>query len=245
MKKTILKKLFLSIAAIIFIVVAGFIIWGSTPQGPMADVEPYLLSSNSITVITKPWLTFTPTNVIASTGFIFYPGGHVNYKAYAPAAYQLAEKGILVTIVPMPLSLAVINPGAAKDVIAAHPEIKHWVIGGHSLGGAMAANFAYSHPEDVSGLVLWAAYPAQNNSLNNSTLPVISIYGSQDGMVTELEDSSTLLPPTTEFIVIKGGNHAQMGWYGDQAGDNKATISRNEQQTILINSTWNFIRGLE
>ena len=68
---------------------------------------------------------------------------------------------------------------------------------------------------------------------------------SRDGMVDELEASSTLLPAKTEYIVIEGGNHAQMGWYGEQAGDNEATISRSEQQSILINSTWNFIRGLE
>lgn len=109
----------------------------------------------------------------------------------------------------------------------------------------MAANYAYNHLEDVSGLVLWAAYPADNNVLSSSNLPVISIYGSQDGMVTELEASRRSLPAKTEFIVIKGGNHAQMGWYGDQAGDNVATISREEQQSILINSTWDFIKGLE
>jgi dienelactone hydrolase len=245
MKNSIIKKLFFALIVIIIVAFTGFIIWGSTPQGPMPEVEPYLKSSNSITVTTKPWLTFTPTNGIASTGFIFYPGGHVNYKAYAPAAYQLADKGMLVTIVPMPLSLAVMNPGAAKAVIAAHPKITRWIVGGHSLGGVMAANYAYSHPGDVSGLVLWAAYPAQNNSLNNSTLPVISIYGSQDGMVTELKASSTLLPANTEYVVINGGNHAQMGWYGKQAGDNEATISRSEQQSFLINSTWNFIKGLE
>ena len=193
----------------------------------MPEVEPYLYKQQLNYCYHKTLAYFySRLTGIVSTGFIFYPGGHVNYKAYAPAAYQLAEKGILVTIVPMPLSLAVINPGAATDVITAHPEIKRWVIGGHSLGGVMAANYAYSHPGDVSGLVLWAAYPAQNNSLNNSTLPVISIYGSQDGMVTELKASSTLLPATTEYIVIKGGNHAQMGWYGKQAGDNEATISR-------------------
>jgi hypothetical protein len=245
MMKQILKKVVLAIVLILMISIAGFIIWGSTPQGPMLEVEPFLKSSNSVTVTTNPWLSFSPHNSPATTGFIFYPGGHVNYKAYAPAAYQLAENGILVIIVSMPLSLAVLNPGAATNVIAAHPEINRWMIGGHSLGGVMAANYAYSHPGDISGLVLWAAYPAQNNSLNNSTLPVISIYGSQDGMVTELEASSTLLPPTTEYIVIKGGNHAQMGWYGKQAGDNEATISRSEQQAILINSTWNFIRRLE
>ena len=245
MNKTIMKKVILVIIGIIVIAATGFVVWGSTPQGPMKEVEPYLLSSDSITVTKKPWLAFTPNNGTAKTGFIFYPGGHVNYKSYAPGAYQLAEKGILVVIVPMPLSLAVMDPGAARSVIVAHPEIKRWVVGGHSLGGVMAANYAYNHLEDVSGLVLWAAYPADNNVLSSSNLPVISIYGSQDGMVTELEASRRSLPAKTEFIVIKGGNHAQMGWYGDQAGDNVATISREEQQSILINSTWDFIKGLE
>ena len=65
----------------------------------------------------------------------------------------------------MPLNLAVLNPGAAQDVIDAYPAIESWVIGGHSLGGAMAAAFADDHPGIVDGLVLLAAFPASWNDL--------------------------------------------------------------------------------
>jgi pimeloyl-ACP methyl ester carboxylesterase len=38
-------------------------------------------------------------------------------------------------------------------VIAAHPEIERWAIGGHSLGGTMAASYADDHRATISGLV--------------------------------------------------------------------------------------------
>ena len=100
-------------------------------------------------------------------------------RSYAPAARAIAAQGYLVVIVPMPFNLAVFKPAAAEAVIAAHPEIEHWAIGGHSLGGAMAANYVYTHPDAVQGLVLWAAYPAGNNSLADRQLAVVSIYGTQ------------------------------------------------------------------
>jgi pimeloyl-ACP methyl ester carboxylesterase len=213
----------------------------------MPEVIHYMNSSQNITIEKSPMLTFLPGKNPSSTGFIFYPGGHVNYKSYAPAAYKLAEKGVMVVIVPMPLSLAVLNPDAAEDVMKSHPEIKRWVIGGHSLGGAMAANYAYNHQGQVSGLVLWASYPAESNNLSQTDLPVMSIYGSLDGMATTetLQRTKALLPANTQYVEIRGGNHAQMGWYGNQAGDNPAAISREEQQSILLDTTWNFIKGLE
>jgi triacylglycerol esterase/lipase EstA (alpha/beta hydrolase family) len=242
-----MKKILLIVVIIIFTAGTGFTIWGLTPQGPLPEVIPYLKSSQTVTVVTSPWLTFTPQNNPSMTGFIFYPGGHVNYKSYAPAAYRLAEKGAMVVIVPMPLNLAVLNPDAASQVIKAYPAIKYWVLGGHSLGGAMAAYYAYQNPGQVSGLVLWAGYPAQSNNLSKSTFPVISIYGSLDGLATgeKLQSTKSLLPPDTKFVEINGGNHAQMGYYGNQAGDHSAAISREEQQSILVDTTWNFIKGLE
>ena len=77
----------------------------------------------------------------------------------------------------MPLNLAVFGTGKADAVIKAYPDIKHWAIGGHSLGGAMAAGFAHNHPDAIDGLVFWAAYPASNNSLAGSNLKVTSISG--------------------------------------------------------------------
>jgi hypothetical protein len=74
------------------------------------------------------------------------------------------------------------------------------------------------------------SYPA--GDMSQSPLPVVTIHGSLDGLATpaKIADSLKLLPPTTREAVIEGGNHAQYGNYGPQAGDGVATISREEQQ---------------
>ncbi len=167
----ILKWVLLILLAIVLLVAAGFTVWAYTPLGPMPEAIAALQSDAQVQVDTSPWLTFTPAGTQPTTGFIFYPGGRVDTRSYAPAARAIAEQGYLVTIAPMPFNLAVFKPAAADAVIAAHPEIEHWVIGGHSLGGAMAANYVYTHPDVVQGLALWAGYPASNNGLGDRRDP--------------------------------------------------------------------------
>ncbi len=142
----ILKWVGLGIIMVLAIAVIGFVIWGSTPSGPMPEATAALQSDVKVQVGTGPWITFTPVGVQPTTGFIFYPGGHVDARAYAPMLRQIAERGDLVVLVPMPLNLAVFGVNRADQVIAAHPEIEHWVIGGHSLGGAMASAYLYGKP---------------------------------------------------------------------------------------------------
>ena len=77
----------------------------------------------------------------AKTGFVFYPGGKVQYNAYEPLLAKLAEKGIACFLVKMPFNLAVFNINGAEEVLNQFPEIENWFIGGHSLGGSMAASF--------------------------------------------------------------------------------------------------------
>jgi pimeloyl-ACP methyl ester carboxylesterase len=139
----------------------------------------------------------------------------------------------------MPLHLAVLAPDRAAEVLDYYPGVKHWAIGGHSLGGSMAAHFAHGHPGAVQGLVLWASYPAGSDDLSAADLQVASIYGTQDGLVTvgKLEASRALLPPGTVWTAIEGGNHGQFGWYGPQAGDNPATISHGEQEAQTVAAT--------
>jgi dienelactone hydrolase len=170
----------------------------------------------------------------------------VDYRSYAPVLHEIAAQGYLVVLVPAPLNLMVFKPNAADAVIPQFPQIEHWAIGGHSLGGAMAANYAYTHPNAVDGLVLWASYPASNNDLTDSASPVLSIYGTLDmaGM-EKFEESRALLPENTVWTVIEGGNHAQFGDYGFQPGDNVATISAAEQQAQIVNATVAFLAGLE
>jgi pimeloyl-ACP methyl ester carboxylesterase len=232
------KTILLIIAAVLLIGAVVFFIWASNPLGPMPETDLALQSSNQIDVQTNPWLTFSPTETEPDTGLILYPGGRVDPRSYAPLARAIAEDNYLVVIPPMPLNLAVFNPAAADDIITTYDEVTNWVIGGHSLGGAMAANYAYNNPGAVDGLILWASYPAENNSLADQTdLPVLSIYGTEDGQAAELAAAAGRLPPATLWTVIEGGNHAQFGWYGPQSGDGEAAISREEQQSQIIQAT--------
>jgi pimeloyl-ACP methyl ester carboxylesterase len=147
----------------------------------------------------------------------------------------------------MPLNLAFFAPNRAAQVMTAFPGIDSWAVGGHSLGGAMAANFARRNPQAVRGLVLWAAYPAASDELSDYQLAAVSIYGTRDGLATpdKIDASRQLLPPDTQWIAIEGGNHAQFGWYGLQAGDNEATISRKEQQAQVFAATRQLLLRLD
>jgi hypothetical protein len=246
-----MRKLMHSLAWIIGVLVVflvvGFVVWGETPAKPMPEALSALQSDAQVAVTTSKWLVFSPAASHPTIGFIIYPGGHVDYRAYAPTARQIASRGNLVVVVHVPLNLAVFDPGAASMVIAAHPEIKHWAVGGHSLGGSMAANFAHTYPGAVQGLVLWASYPANSDNLSQSTLKAISISGTLDGLATpdKIEAARRLLPAGTVWFPIPGGDHAQFGWYGPQPGDNAAAISRAEQQRQIIQATTSFLESLK
>jgi hypothetical protein len=185
------------------------------------------------------WLVFEPVSANYSTGFIFYPGGRVNYISYAPYAQAIAAQGYLVVIVPMPLNLAVFGINSANDVNAAYPNVTAWAIGGHSLGGTMAAQYIHDNPDKIQGLALWASYPPSNIDLSAFNITALTVHGRNDGLVTkqQIDDSLKQLPPTTNQVEIDGGNHAQFGWYGSQSGDNAAIITRQQQQDIAVNAT--------
>ena len=229
----------LSIPLILMFLAVGFAMWALAGPGAMDEARASLISDSAVDVDADGTLVFTPAGSDPATGLIIYPGGRVDPAAYAPLAREIAAQGFLVAIVPMPLNLAVLGPDRALEVIDAFPEITTWAIGGHSLGGAMAANFAAGHPGLVEGLALWAAYPAAADDLSGQELVVSSVYGTNDGLTSleDIRDSEALLPPDTRWTEIQGGNHAQFGWYGPQSGDNPADISREDQQAQIVQAT--------
>lgn len=232
-------KILIAVGAMLAVAVAAFVIWGSTPLGPMPEALAALESDTNVTVVTDPWLSFLPAQDAQNTGLIFYPGGRVDPRSYAPMARAIAEAGYPVVIVPMPLNLAVLGVDRATDVIEAYPEVENWAIGGHSLGGSMAATFTRNNPDLIDGLFLVASYPAGSDDLSGfSELMAYSVSATEDGLATpdDIDASHSLLPAGTIWVPIPGGNHAQFGYYGEQPGDGQATITREEQQRQTVDA---------
>lgn len=224
------------IMIVVFLIGAGFL-WQQITLRPSEKALIALQSDNLVMVSQEEgFITFEPKNEIPSTGFVFYPGALVDIRSYAPLLREVAAQGYIVVIPSMPLNLAFLNSDAGAAAISKYPDIDNWVIGGHSLGGTFAANYA-TQQSDIEGIIFLASYPA-NDRLKGSDITILSIFASLDGVTTpqDIEDSRHLLPSDAEFIEIIGGNHSQFGSYGLQSRDNKATISPEEQWSLTANA---------
>ncbi|HSG44079.1 MAG TPA: alpha/beta hydrolase [Anaerolineales bacterium] len=245
MKRLLSGKVLGIVLAVLAIGGYIFVSWASDALPADGTALQALESDEQVVVKEESGLiTFEPVNAEFDTGFIFYPGGRVDYRAYAPVLSQIAGRRYFVALVPMPLNMALFNVDAANQVIELYPGIQQWAVGGHSLGGVAASRFVANETGAVQGVVLWAAYPG-NDSLANADIKVMSIYGTNDIAGMEpFDESRAQLPVDTEFVVIEGGNHAQFGSYGPQPGDNPATISPEEQWTQIAEATVRFLESL-
>lgn len=228
-------------AAIIFIVLICTVVYLCNPYQPDSDALDNLLSDDLITVEQlEDQTVFSPKE--ATVGFIFYPGANVEHTAYAPLTAWMAREGILCILADMPLNHAFLDSNAADEIMAAHPEITQWYIGGHSLGGAMAAKYAEENADRLEGLVLLAAYSTAD--LSDTDLKVLSIYGDRDEILNQKHYKKNLsnLPEGYQEIVITGGNHANFGSYGDQKKDGVAIISSYVQSKITAEYLLEFFK---
>ena len=244
-----MKKRFLLFGslAVAIILLVGFLVWANTPLGPMPEALAALHSDGLATVRqVGEWTVFDPPGAAATVGVIIYPGGRVDWRAYAPEAHAIAAQGFRVVIVPMPLNLAVFGIGRASGVMAALPDTRQWVVGGHSLGGVMAAQFAVSNPALLKGVFFWASFPDKGASLSALSLRVVSIYATNDGLAPAalVEASRPLLPLAAQWVAIQGGDHAGFGWYGAQPGDHPATIERSAQQAEVVTAMVSFLDSI-
>lgn len=240
MKKILNKKtLFISLITLGIIIILSlsvFFIWSQTTYHAI-DVQQLEIEEKSLE---DGWYIYTAED--ADKGLVLYPGAKVEPEAYAYLAQELSKQNITVAIPSFSLNLPILNISKANEIIKKDDQIE-WYIGGHSMGGVAAAIYADRYLDRVNGLILLGAYTSSNDTLSESNLPVLSISGTEDGLSTpeEIKEYSSNLPQTTTFIEIPGGNHAYFGVYGSQSGDNKAQITVEEQQTIIIDSIVNWL----
>ena len=224
------------VLAVMAATLAGIACYAGDYYHATGEAAAALVSDGNVTVtVDSNCLTFAPEK--AEAGFIFYPGGKVEYLMR-----DLAQEGILCVVPHMPLNLAVLDMDAAADVFRNY-EVEKWYIGGHSLGGAMAASYAAKHPEEFEGLVLLASYSTQD--LKGTGLSVLSLYGSADGVLDleKYEEYRTNLPEDAVETILDGGCHACFGSYGPQEGDGDHTLTREEQTTLTAAYILDIIRA--
>lgn len=211
------------------VMTGGLIYYGNDYYRAEKVVREDLKSDEKVTVtkLKDKTLVFEPEKY--EKALIFYPGGKVEYTAYAPLMRNLAKEGILCIMPKMPHHLAVLDSDKADDVNELYPEVKEWFIGGHSLGGAMAATHVKKHPDECDGLILLGAYSVKN--LKKTGVKVLSICGSEDGVLDreKYESNKKNLPEDMKEIVLDGGCHSFFARYGMQEGDGDPTITNTEQ----------------
>jgi pimeloyl-ACP methyl ester carboxylesterase len=223
-RRRILVRVLWSLAAVVVLLVAGTLIWTqarvmAAEPDPLAQAE----TNPALTIEDAPeGVVLTPADDDSDVGLVFIPGAKVQPEAYVATLQDLAaDDGITVVITRPWLNLAFFDPRGLDAFTSAAPDVKSWMVGGHSLGWVRACQLA----PDADALVLFASYCA--NDLSDSRMPVLRLSGSEDGLSTpeKIADARDLLPADAELVEIDGASHASFGAYGPQAGDGTPTIS--------------------
>jgi hypothetical protein len=225
------------------VAIALVVVWWvlSYPEAAPGPLEVVRIDPAVTVVEGDRTVSLHPAEGPGDTAVVFYPGAAVPPEAYlATWAPIVAEAGVSVYVPAMPLRLAILASGRADAVIADHPEVTTWWVGGHSLGGAMAAGYAgRSDPGALAGLVLWGAYATEGAALaERDDLVVLSVGGSEDGLPTptDIADRRDLLPSSTTFVELDGVTHAQFGAYGEQRGDGVARVDDEEARRAIADA---------
>ena len=208
-------------------------------EDAIAVLQQGALDTSEVIVSEKDGLmVFLPRDG-TDIGMIFYPGGKVEYSAYAPLLYQCARQGITCVLVEMPGNLAVLDMNAAEGIPERYTHVNRWYLAGHSLGGAMASSYLAKHTEDYEGAILLAAYATE--ALHGEK--VLSVYGSEDSVLNmeKYEENKANLPEDYTEVVIGGGCHAYFGAYGTQDGDGEPSISAEQQWEITAQAVAEFV----
>lgn len=244
-KSKIIKRRIITLLTVLIIFVIGFFIWLSNGYSLQANDMKYLQSNSKVEVtVDGNYTYFTPKNVNVTKGFIFYPGERVDSSSYAKLCNNVASYGYKVVAVDMPFNYANFGKNKATKVIEDNPQITKWVIGGDSIGGTVACEYAVNN-KNVEGIVLISSYPREN--ISELGFKVLSLWGSKDNVVDykELINSKEQLPKDTKYVEIEGANHSQFANYGMYSGDEEALISSDEQMDITVRNIVNFLYNIQ
>lgn len=240
MKKAEIKVIAIILSIVIIVAVPCGIYLGDNYSADETVADTFATTGKITETNDSNLVVFAPENPIS--GLIFYPGGKVEHTAYASLMKACADKGILCVLIEMPFKLAVFDINAADGIRENFPQLQSWYIGGHSLGGSMAAAYLEKNIDGFDGLVLLGSYSTVDFS--QSDISALTIYGSEDKVLNKekYDKNKRNLPEGFEEIIIDGGCHAYFGNYGPQDGDGTPTISNEEQIRITADAIKEFVK---
>lgn len=245
-------KRVLKLIAVVIVVVTllafGYLLYSTETNRatPNEDAVAALASDERVIVEFGDWLVMRPAASEPTVGFILYPGAHCDIRGYARVLREIAASGYLVVGVSMPFDYSIFAPGRADDVRVAYPDIREWVIAGHSMGGGMASLYAHSRQQGLAGLILWDSHPAESNSFAETEFPIALIHrATPDGTSSQKYLAKKhLFPADSLWVPIPGGNHMNFGSFdgGSYEEEWDASIDHDAQQAIVIAGT---VKSLE
>lgn len=241
------KKIFMGLTVLIVMLFIGLYVFIQFSTYEAMNEARAILNEENVSQ-TDEWITVEPEERIGT--IVFYQGAFVEAESYLPFAKRLSIEGFRVFIPYMPLNLAILNNSVFETIHEQYPSDdsdEQWFIAGHSLGGASAAIFAADESTTIDGVIFLASYPSVNSDLSEKQYPVISITGSNDRIVNEerFTESKDLLPDSTVFQIVEGGNHSNFGYYGLQSGDGISSLSRREQHDQVVDTIKSALLAIE
>ncbi|KQZ26217.1 alpha/beta hydrolase [Duganella sp. Root1480D1] len=106
------------------------------------------------------------------SGLVFICGSGVAAEAYVPMLHPVADAGFPVVIIKLPLRFAPLDSNKdealqrVRRAMAAHGDIRRWVVAGHSLGGALAARLVHDAPNLPAARWYWWARPIPSSRIS-------------------------------------------------------------------------------
>jgi hypothetical protein len=229
-----------------FSFVTLFFIWNWTTYQSRNLPETTFTEDDKVTVVkSDEKITFAPNNSIYQHEIIFFQGGLTDPKAYAPLCRKIAENGFTCHLIKMNWRMPLWDYKKIEFIF----DLKNgnYIIGGHSQGAKMAAQFVFENPNLMKGLFLLGTSHPRDFDLSNRILPTIKLYGEFDGLasVSEVMENKDKLPKNVSLIAIKGGNHSQFGYLGKLLTDDKAEIDVEEQQRLTLEALVDFFKKIQ
>lgn len=190
-------------------------------------------------------IIFTPGSSKENLEVIFFQGGLTDPKAYAPLCRKIAENGFTCHLIKMEWRLPQYDYEKIKLMFDLNSD--NYIIGGHSQGAKMAAQFVFDNPNLMKGLFLLGTSHPRDIDMSKITIPSLKLYAEYDGLasVDEVVENKDKLPKNTNLVLIKGANHSQFGYLGKLLTDDSPEITLEEQQQATLNYILNFINRIK